>query len=133
MNDFQLSKNFNLKEFQSNSDNPVVMLDPKLVDLLQRFRDKLNKPCYVNSGYRTPEYNEAIGGYEKSKHLLGQAADISKNNLDKTDDELIQIAVECGFKGIGIYDTHIHLDCGYYAYPNEYGYYFWDYRTKSEE
>ena len=30
----------------------------------------------VNSGYRSPELNEAIGGSEESQHCKGEAADI---------------------------------------------------------
>ena len=33
-------------------------------------------PTVINSGYRSPELNEAVGGSSKSQHCKGQAADI---------------------------------------------------------
>ncbi|MTI47867.1 MAG: DUF882 domain-containing protein [Firmicutes bacterium] len=128
MNDFQLSKNFNLKEFQCTTDNPVVILDPKLIDKLQKLRDRLGVPLHVNSGYRTSEFNKSIGGYEYSKHMKGQAADISMNNIKLSIETIKDLCVTIGFSGIGLYNTHIHVDVGEYNNPNMESYHFWDYR-----
>ena len=43
--------------------------------LLQPFRDYLGKPLRVNSGYRSPALNKAIGGSANSQHCKGQAVD----------------------------------------------------------
>ena len=38
------------------------------------------KSIYVNSGYRCPALNKAVGGVANSQHLTGQAADIDTND-----------------------------------------------------
>ena len=49
----------------------------KLVNnVLDPLRDAFDWPILVNSGYRCPALNEAVGGSPRSQHRLGQAADI---------------------------------------------------------
>lgn len=45
-------------------------------NVLDPLRDWYGKPIYVNSGYRCPALNKAVGGVANSQHLTGQAADI---------------------------------------------------------
>lgn len=45
-------------------------------DLLEPLRLKIDKPIIVNSGYRGPKTNAAVGGSKTSAHLYGYAADI---------------------------------------------------------
>ena len=40
-------------------------------------------PIRVNSGFRSPEVNRAVGGVESSAHLKGLAADIRADNMDR--------------------------------------------------
>jgi len=83
----KLSKNFSLAEFTKSQtaerkgiDNTpneehmaaAVVLFDKVV---QPVRDHFG-PTVLNSGYRGPELNEAVGGSSKSQHCKGQAADI---------------------------------------------------------
>ena len=52
-----------------------------LVDnVLDPLREWYGKPIYVNSGYRCPALNKAVGGVASSQHLTGQAADIDVND-----------------------------------------------------
>ena len=44
--------------------------------VLQPVRDYFGKSVTVNSGYRSPEVNAAVGGSKTSDHCKGQAADI---------------------------------------------------------
>jgi hypothetical protein len=44
--------------------------------VLQPIRDHYGKGVKVNSGYRSPESNAAVGGSRTSDHCKGQAADI---------------------------------------------------------
>ena len=44
--------------------------------MLQPVRDHFGKPVTVNSGYRCPKLNKAIGSSSKSQHTKGLAADI---------------------------------------------------------
>lgn len=45
-------------------------------DVLQPLRDAWGKPLFINSGYRSPELNKAVGGAETSQHVKGCAADV---------------------------------------------------------
>ena len=48
-----------------------------LVDnVLDPLREWYGKPIVVNSGYRCPALNKAVGGATTSQHMSGQAADI---------------------------------------------------------
>ena len=53
---------------------------PNVENLITKVLDPLRawygRPVYVNSGYRCPELNRAVGGVGTSYHLTGCAADI---------------------------------------------------------
>jgi hypothetical protein len=49
--------------------------------VLQPVRDHFSKSVTVNSGYRSPESNAAVGGSKTSDHCKGQAADIEIDGL----------------------------------------------------
>lgn len=48
--------------------------------VLDPIREYMNEPIYVNSGYRCPLLNKAVGGVPGSQHVLGQAADITTHS-----------------------------------------------------
>lgn len=49
-----------------------------LVDhVLDPLRKAYGRPIHVNSGYRCPALNRAVGGAPRSQHMRGQAADIT--------------------------------------------------------
>ena len=81
-----LSPHFTLEEFTqsqtaarkgiSNVPPPAVVEVLKLTALgLEGVRTLLGNPITVNSGYRSPELNKAIGGVGKSQHVTGEAVD----------------------------------------------------------
>ena len=84
----KLTNNFTLEELtksetalRRNLDNtPTVEVVENLKVLaekvLQPVRDHFAKGVKVNSGYRAPEVNAAVGGSKTSDHCLGMAADI---------------------------------------------------------
>jgi uncharacterized protein YcbK (DUF882 family) len=85
----QLSKNFNSSEFQCPCSKCTdQFIDQKLIDKLQQVRDTYGKALKVNSGYRCPEHNAAVGGKIGSAHMSGLAADIAPvlMTLDELDD-----------------------------------------------
>ena len=45
--------------------------------VLQPLRDIVRRPLRINSGYRCPELNKAVGGVPTSQHVKGEAADIA--------------------------------------------------------
>lgn len=56
----------------------------KLIDyILDPLRRAWGKPIMVNSGYRCPKLNRAVGGATTSQHLTGQAADISTGSKEQ--------------------------------------------------
>ncbi len=107
----KMSDHFYISEFVCKNPDDIpgkVFIEMELIDRLECFRLLIKKPLIIRSGYRTPEWNSKVNGSPKSRHLLGQAADIAMNSYDKED--IMVLAVHAGFKGIGFYDGFIHLD-----------------------
>lgn len=63
----------------------IPNLEILINQVLDPIREYMNEPIYVNSGYRCPLLNKAVGGVAGSQHVLGQAADVTtrsrENNL----------------------------------------------------
>ncbi len=76
---------------------------------LDALRRLLGKPLVVSSAYRDPLHNARVGGAPLSRHKAGDAADILAGGIPRR--ELLAAAENCGFTGIGLYRTFIHLDC----------------------
>lgn len=84
----QFTKNFSLfellltshREFDNEQYNPppevIENLRALAVNILQPLRDAMGSPLKINSGYRCPSLNKAIGGAANSQHMTGHAADI---------------------------------------------------------
>jgi len=84
-----------------------------LASELQPMRDRLNRPFQINSWYRPPAVNEAVGGASRSQHLFGKAADIQVQGMSGRQ---VANAVMLTWRGgVGIYSNIpnlIHLDIG---------------------
>ena len=50
--------------------------------VLQPLRDAMGKPMRINSAYRGPEANAAVGGSKTSQHMTGEAADVEFDGFD---------------------------------------------------
>lgn len=89
-----------------------VGIDPGAMDKLQALRDRLGAPLMLNSAYRSPEHNRAVGGASASQHLKARAFDVSMANHDPAEFEAAARAV--GFTGFGFYrrNDFIHVDIG---------------------
>ena len=106
----QLSKNFRLDEFKCKCGKcDPILLDEKLVELLQKIRDHFGKSVNVNSGYRCPSHNASpkVGGNPGSHHMKGMAADIHVEGV--TPAEVAKYAESIGIQRIGLYDTFVHI------------------------
>lgn len=80
----------------------------QLVDALEALRAVVGLVT-VDSGYRCPAHNKAVGGEANSQHLLGNAADIRVPG--KTSAEVYRIAKTVpGFNGFGVAEHFIHVD-----------------------
>ena len=84
-----------------------------------RIAKRMGARLYINSGYRSPQYNAKQPGAAKgSQHQSGKALDVSMTNskgLSNTEamrNKFIQIASQEGIGGIGAYSTFIHIDIG---------------------
>ena len=101
------------KRIENTPDNPTIERMQALMDeCLDKVREMWGKPIGVNSGYRSPELNKAVGGAKNSQHLRGEAADITtgtKDNNRKLFDLIVasdipfdQLIDESGYKWLHI-------------------------------
>jgi uncharacterized protein YcbK (DUF882 family) len=107
---YKVSRNFTLGELASKDGDNIVLLHPALILGLQAIRDHVGKPVHVNSCYRSPEHNKAIGGSKQSLHVQGMAFDVVIKGL--TPMEIASIANDMGFGGIKAYSSFTHVDVG---------------------
>lgn len=109
--DKPLSANFNEREFACRHCGQVYV-EPAMVERLQVLRQALGKPIKVTSGYRCPTHNKNVGGATQSRHMQGQAADITVDGMSPL--QVSQAADKVGFGGIGIYlkSGFTHCDIG---------------------
>lgn len=54
----------------------AAALTALVTNVLDPLREAWGKPIVVNSGYRCPKLNRAVGGVVRSQHTKGEAADI---------------------------------------------------------
>ena len=88
----QLSRNFTLAEMTrsqtatsrgiNNTPNDVQINNLRHLceQVLQPARDITGRSVTVNSGYRSPALNAAVGGSSTSQHMQGEAADVTMGN-----------------------------------------------------
>jgi len=83
--DRQLTPNFKLSELCHTEEDLDNTPPPAMIPVLEELAEFLEKvrtralggnPVSINSGYRSPAVNEAVGGEPTSAHALGRAADI---------------------------------------------------------
>lgn len=118
MNDMKLTKNFSREEFDSKDGaempDEILYNIQKLANQLQFIRDYIGKPIKINSGYRSPSHNEAIGGSKNSQHKLGKAADIVVKGIKpKALVKIIEQLISDGEilqGGLSAYKTFTHYD-----------------------
>lgn len=75
----------------------------------------ISGPIYINSGWRSVQYNAKVGGAKSSQHLSGLAVDIVWDGFVAKSDrtaQFVALAKKEGFRGIGLYNTFVHLDIG---------------------
>lgn len=88
-----LSKNFTLDELTTSDTAERLGISNKpdsiALDSLEQLAQKVLQPIRdqfgvvdINSGYRCPALNKAIGGASQSQHIFGEAADITCRAVD---------------------------------------------------
>jgi len=73
-----LSAHFSRAEFKCRHCGHLHGPEPRLVAVLEAIRSLSGKPLPVVSGYRCSVHNRAVGGASRSRHMLGDAADIPR-------------------------------------------------------
>lgn len=98
---------FRVREFAHVGSKNIV-LDPVALMALNNFRQALNRPVHITSGYRTVEHNTKVGGVPNSLHLIGAAFDMAVE-YNKAAGWIVRLR-EAGFTEILYYpdDGHIH-------------------------
>jgi len=117
----KLSPNFTLEELTQSEiatrmglDNtPTEEIKANLVRLarfLEEVRRVLGRPIMVNSAYRSPKVNEAIGSKPTSQHCVGCAADIKVPGL--TPDDIVKELLKTNLEYdqlIREFDSWVHI------------------------
>ncbi|MBP5360655.1 MAG: DUF882 domain-containing protein [Bacteroidaceae bacterium] len=88
----KLSEHFLLGEFTKSGSHPNIYNVPTheaianmkhLCQWLEVLRERSGGPIVINSGYRSPQLNRAVGGASNSNHLTGCAADIRVTGFEQ--------------------------------------------------
>src|SRR5690606_36979728 len=75
----------------------------------QAVRSQLGVPLIVNSGYRNPAYNASVGGATLSRHMYGDAADVTAQGAVSLQ-AIINACVAHGADFTQLYTSHVHCD-----------------------
>lgn len=98
-----------------------VEMRVELLTKLQALRNYMKIPLTINSGFRCRQHNITVKGKSSSRHLIGEAVDISlelerKNpgtkgsgDIARSRHKFVQMAMHL-FTGIGLAETFVHCD-----------------------
>ena len=109
------SAHFKLSEFKCKDGTAVPAKYyancQKLMNLLEEIRAACgNRAITVNSGYRTPTYNEKVDGAKQSQHLYAAAADIKVSGMGASEVYKLCDRLVGSRGGVGKYSTFTHAD-----------------------
>lgn len=106
----KLAENFRAREFdcQGTGCCAETLIDEQLVEYLQQIRTHFGKPVYLTA-YRCKTHNDRTpNAAPNSYHIYGRAADFHIDGV--APEEIAKYAESIGIKGIGLYDTFVHID-----------------------
>jgi len=88
-------------------------IQPELRNILIRLARSWGQTLNITSAYRSPIHNKNVGGKDRSEHKNGKAVDIVMDGYSTSDRaRFIELAINEGITGIGVYNTFIHIDIG---------------------
>lgn len=105
----KVTENFKVREYACKDGSDLVLIADELAKLLQEIRNRLGV-LHINSGFRTENWNEKVGGKPYSYHLAGMAADIWVKNVSPK--KVAQTASEIlgTHGGVILYTNFVHVD-----------------------
>ena len=117
-----ISKNFSYSEFEYSKtaidkgiDNTIPNETVKkaikaLVDnVLQPLRDALEATTIIDSGYRSKELNELVGGVETSQHRKGEAGDTRSPFYTSLEVARKAVELKLPYDQLILYPTFVHF------------------------
>ena len=114
-----LTKDFSRSEFACKCRCGFDQIDPRVVDMCQVIRDKLESPVRINSACRCAKHNAQVGGVKGSYHTKGLAADLSCEVGSQRLQAVIKALFEAGklprlaYCKRYIAKNFVHIDCGH--------------------
>lgn len=110
-----LSPNFKVSDFACKDNSDVVLINPHLVELLEKIQQHFGKDVQINSGYRTPSYNaerrsKSKGVAKNSQHMYGNAADIVIKGVTPTEIYNFVDTFHQGGMGLYLKNNFVHVD-----------------------
>ena len=107
--------NFLYGEFYSNRVTPppeeYIHDIIKCAEELQKVRNIIKQPIFINSAYRTPQHNADVGGEKSSYHMKGMAVD-TKPKYMYVPRYFAYLVRYTDFNGFGLYkfEGFVHAD-----------------------
>ena len=86
-----------------------VLIDSRVVELVEELRRHLGKPLIITSAYRCPVHNRRIGGVKNSAHVRGYALDVKCTNSEDRE-RILEFLMVHVVRRIGIHPKFIHFD-----------------------
>ncbi len=107
----KLSTNFQVKELAAPQVR-YARISPKLVEVLQAIRNRLGQGIKVDSGYRHPALNLALGDLDSNEQIAGRAAKIRAVATATKPIDLARIAIESTQEplGLGLGSRYLHIE-----------------------
>jgi uncharacterized protein YcbK (DUF882 family) len=108
--DKNVSEHIKVKDFACKDGSDIILINPYLVELLEKIIAHYNKKLTIISGYRTPTYNKKIGGAGISQHMFGNAADIRIDGVSPSEITTWLKSFHQGGIGLYIGSKFTHVD-----------------------
>lgn len=101
---------------RTNNIEDLKDIDSGLFKIIENVERRTKSNFFFNSIKRSLAENTEVGGWVHSQHVDwdkdgdSQAVDIARWSFDGSPEEIAKMFFEEGATGVGIYNTHIHVD-----------------------
>lgn len=91
----------------------ATLVNELLIRSYVRFRVSVDTMLAINSGYRCPRHNMKVGGVLKSRHMSGEAIDISYQSLKSKyiPEQVMDMLTSSGFSYVKFYSEFDFFHC----------------------